>query len=182
MKTLRSYSSLAALAATLSLTLPTPVEAQAPPACDTAENKQFDFWIGEWEARIPDGSVAGHNTIRKILNGCVLHESYTSVGGYAGESFNIYDASRDVWHQTWVDLGGLLLLLEGRFKDGVMFLEGETTQGEQTVRQRIQWSLVDGNADRVRQLWQSSIDGGETWTVAFDGLYVRKSGGPSPQR
>ena len=35
-----------------------------------------------------------------------------------------------------------------------------------------QWQpLPDG---RVRQLWESSKDGGETWTVAFDGYYARR--------
>ena len=36
--------------------------------------------------------------------------------------------------------------------------------------QRITWSK---NADgTVRQLWESSTDGGTTWTVAFDGTYA----------
>jgi hypothetical protein len=121
--------------------------------------------------------VAGHNTIEKILNGCVLRESYITPSGYSGHSFNIYDAARGVWHQTWVDVGGLLLILEGGFENGAMVLEGETTGPEGTVRQRIRWNQVDGDADRVRQLWEASKDGGRSWTVAFDGLYVRK--GPS---
>jgi hypothetical protein len=28
--------------------------------------------------------------------------------------------------------------------------------------------------ERVRQFWEQSTDGGKTWTVAFDGMYVRK--------
>jgi len=40
------------------------------------------------------------------------------------------------------------------------------------VRQRITWSREpDG---RVRQLWESSKDGGRSWTTVFDGLYVRQ--------
>lgn len=38
--------------------------------------------------------------------------------------------------------------------------------------QRITWSVEPGGS--VRQLWESSTDGGTTWTVAFDGRYVRK--------
>ena len=38
--------------------------------------------------------------------------------------------------------------------------------------QRITWErLPDG---RVRQLWESSKDGGTTWTVAFDGYYAKR--------
>ena len=41
--------------------------------------------------------------------------------------------------------------------------------------QRITWSK---NADAtVRQVWESSTDGGKTWTVAFDGKYVKASTG-----
>ena len=144
--------------------------------CSSPEARQLDFWIGEWEVRLPNGNIAGHNTIEKILNGCVLKESYTTPAGYAGQSFNIFDASRGVWHQTWVDVAGLLLRLEGHFEQGAMVLEGETTGPNGPPRQRIRWSQIDGDPDRVRQLWETSADNGISWTVAFDGLYVRRTG------
>jgi hypothetical protein len=117
--------------------------------------------------------LAGHNTIEKILGGCVLRERYRTPSGYAGESLNIYDASRDVWHQTWVDTGGLLLRLEGGFEDGSMILQGETRGPQGSTLQRIRWSRVDGDPDRIRQLWETSRNGGVSWEVAFDGLYLR---------
>ena len=89
-------------------------------------------------------------------------------------SANSGDASRKVWHQTWVDVGGLLLTLEGGLRDGAMALEGETQGANGPVRQRIMWRVVDGDPDRVRQLWESSRDGGTTWQILFDGLYLRK--------
>jgi hypothetical protein len=49
--------------------------------------------------RTAEGTVAGQNNIEKILNGCVIRESYKTPSGYAGESFNIFDASRGVWHR-----------------------------------------------------------------------------------
>lgn len=148
--------------------------------CSSEAARAFDFWVGDWEVQQPAGTPVGTNSIRKVLNGCVLHESYQTPGGYAGESFNIFDASRQLWHQTWVDIGGLLLILEGGFVDGAMILKGETHGPDGPVKQRITWRVVDGDPDRVNQLWESSTDGGREWTVAFDGLYVRKpqSGGP----
>jgi hypothetical protein len=156
-------------------TSPHEVQAQTPPSpCSQEEAKQFDFWIGEWTVLTTTGDVAGENRIRKILNGCVLHEEYETPTGYRGESFNIFDATRGVWHQSWVDLGGILLLLEGSFSDGKMVLEGSTLGPDGPVLQRITWNQVDGDPDRVRQFWESSKDGGRSWTVTFDGLYVRK--------
>jgi len=153
--------------------VPAPVWSQAAP-CASDEHRAFDFWEGSWEVRVPDGRLAGHNTIEASLNRCVLHEHYTTPKGYEGESFNVYDASRGVWHQTWVDNGGALLTLEGTFDGEKMVLEGSTRDAANAVTlQRITWSRIDGDPDRVRQLWEASTDGGATWTVAFDGIYVR---------
>jgi len=140
--------------------------------CDAAAHREFDFWLGEWEVRTPDGKLAGVNRIAREYDGCVLHERYTTGRGYSGESLNIHDASRKVWHQTWVDTSGTLLLLEGGLRDGRMVLEGRTVGADgQTKRHRITWSA---NADgSVRQLWEST-DANDQWTIAFDGRYTRK--------
>ena len=151
-------------------------QGQTPPPCTAPEHRQFDFWLGTWDVMGPNGQQAGANTIESAMGGCVLHEKYTGSSGYYGESFNVYDANRGVWHQSWVDNTGLLLTLEGSFEDGHMVLAGETVGPDGSVsEQRITWSTVDGDPDRVRQLWESRQDGGD-WTVAFDGLYVRTSG------
>ena len=40
---------------------------------------------------------------------------------------------------------------------------------------RITWSLMNGDRDYVRQLWETSTDDGKTWAVAFDGQYHRQA-------
>ncbi len=163
------------LLATLLLCTASPVVAQSP--CTTPDHRAFDFWIGTWDVYDPSGTQRGHNEIRSTLGGCVLHERYGTPSGYEGESVNIYDASRGVWHQSWVDNGGLLLRLEGGIRDGAMVLEGLTTGADGTESlNRITWSQLDSDGDRVRQLWEISADGGSTWTVAFDGEYRRVEG------
>ena len=139
-------------------------------------HRQFDFWVGSWRVERPDGTVVGHNTIRRVGD-CFLHESYTTPTGYAGESLNIYHGTRGVWHQSWVDNGGLLLQLEGGLDDGNMILEGPGIgRGGVTLINRITWSVVNGDTDHVRQLWETSTDDGKTWSVAFDGHYHREEG------
>ncbi len=143
------------------------------PACASAEHRQFDFWLGEWEVRRADGKLAGRNTITREHGGCVLQERYAAVGGYTGTSLNIYDARRKRWHQTWTDNGGLLLELDGYFRDGKMILRGETLDSAgKIVQERITWTpRQDG---RVRQLWEQSADGGASWVAAFDGIYTKQ--------
>ena len=155
--------------------LPTPPAPNAPPAkpCTSIEKRQFDFWIGDWDVTTPDGKAAGTNLIKPILNGCVLHENWNGAGGFAGQSFNAYDAKRKVWHQTWVDGQGGLLMLEGSFENGAMTLSDKDLPGKadpQAINE-IAWTTIAGSA--VRQLWRTSVDGGKTWAVAFDGKYVR---------
>ena len=140
--------------------------------CDAGEHRQFDFWLGDWEVRTPEGKLAGTNRITREYGGCVLHERYDTGRGYSGESLNVYDAPRKAWHQTWVDTSGTLLLLEGGLRDGRMVLEGQTVDADaQTTKHRITWTPnPDGT---VRQFWESTDARGQ-WTTAFEGLYRRK--------
>jgi hypothetical protein len=117
----------------------------------------------------------GTNRITREYGGCVLQEHWEARGPQkqTGSSFNTYSVPGRHWHQTWVDSTGGFLLLDGAFADGQMVLSGEMP-GRQggTVRHRISFTpRADGT---VRQFWETSRDGGKTWTVAFDGIYVRK--------
>jgi len=87
---------------------------------------------------------------------------------------HIYDGVDRRWHQTWVDNGGTLLVLAGQLVDRsmVMSMTGPSpTDPKLSVMQRITWTPAgDGS---VRQLWELSNDAGATWTILFDGRYVR---------
>lgn len=151
--------------------------APAAPPCSAPEYRQFDFWIGDWDVT-SDGQPAGTNRIHKIHGGCALQENWQGAGegGISGSSFNLYDKATSRWHQSWVDGGGTLLLLDGGLVDGVMTLSGKrpARDGSGMVLHRIQWTP---NADgSVRQLWEASKDEGANWNVLFDGLYVRRTG------
>jgi len=174
---LLAAAALAARAAAAQSAAPT-AQTVTPPApsasaCAGPEHHRFDFWIGRWDVTLPDGSRAGVNRIEPILNGCVLRESWDGAGGGHGSSYNAYDAARGLWHQTWVDDHGAVLVLEGKFADGRMTLEGMNVDNAgHPQRQRITWQ--ETAPGRVRQLWETSKDGGATWTTSFDGRYVKR--------
>ncbi|MGH9368170.1 MAG: hypothetical protein ACRD3M_10900 [Thermoanaerobaculia bacterium] len=150
-----------------------PASTPAPGPCSAPENRQFDFWVGDWNVLDPQGQQVGTNDIQSILGGCVVYENWSG-GGLSGKSFNIWDAAAKKWRQSWVDDRGRVLLLEGEFKDGKMVLEGRrpAPQGG-TALDRITWNRI-GDSNRVRQLWEASRDGGRSWKVLFDGTYVHK--------
>jgi hypothetical protein len=172
---MRSTSFPAAVVLTLAFALwSSAAEAQQaarPPACTSTEHHQFDFWIGDWEVTLPNGKFACTKRIDPLRTGCVLRESCSVSGGMHGTSYNIFVAARRRWHQTWVDDGGNLLQLEGAFQDGNMVLIGEQKSDSATTLQRITWTP---NGKEVRQVWDSSTDGGKTWLVVFDGTYRKK--------
>ena len=147
--------------------------------CAGEETRQFDFWIGDWDVLDKDGSRAGTNLIVPMYEGCLLHESWKATG-MEGQSFNRYDVARGLWHQTWVDSTGGILLIEGKFLNGAMTLSDATLPGKKDPKKinEIAWTkLADG---AVRQHWRASKDGGATWTTVFDGKYVR-SQRPQPR-
>lgn len=170
----------AACAATLLLALasavadPAPVESPMPkrkPSCTATQHRQFDFWIGAWDVFTADGKKAGESRIEPIADGCALLEHWTGNGNVTGKSLNIYTADDGRWHQTWVDNSGSLLVIAGGFVDGKMVMTSDPALPG--AGQRITWTPNEGGS--VRQLWESSTDSGKTWTVQFDGRYVRRN-------
>lgn len=143
------------------------------PCRSRPEYRQFDFWVGEWDVQNPQGQPAGTNSVQLILGDCVLLENWTGARGGQGKSFNVYNAATGKWQQTWVDNSGNVLELAGEYRDGQMRFTGETPgRGGAKTLERLTFTRI--SADRVRQFWEQSADGGKTWTVAFDGTYIRK--------
>ena len=98
------------------------VDRNAHPCLYDPEYRRFDFWLGEWEvvaAGAPAGSAAGpsHSSIQLILDGCVVLENWAGAGGYEGKSFNLWDAAKKRWQQTWVDNAGGIIELYGQVHD-----------------------------------------------------------------
>lgn len=155
--------------------------------CSAPEFREFDFWLGRWEVRNPDGKIVGHNEIRRVSDGCGLLESWEGVSGGTGVSINAYDSDREHWTQRWVG-SGATLWLEGGLEEGSdgarMVLSGAgprvTPRGE--VRDRISWTpLRDGP---VLQVWEMQPARGGDWSEVFRGLYTRvdSGGAESPER
>jgi hypothetical protein len=144
-----------------------PADSPKPVACAAPEYRQFDFWIGDWDAFDLDhpATRVARTQVDLILNGCVLRENYEATDGHQGQSFSIYDASRKVWHQSWVTNRGQLLVIEGNFEDGEMVLDGVDQAAAEPTLVRGTWYPVNGG---VREIGVTSTDAGKTWKPWFD--------------
>jgi len=155
-----------------------PAQPPAPASCGLPEQRQFDFWIGEWEVvefQHPDSVVASAR-IEPILGACALRESYQGRNGLTGQSLSSYDGTRRVWHQSWVTNRGQLLLIEGRMDGGRMLLSG-AYPGTAAKSGRIRgiWQPVNGG---VRETAETSADDGKTWRPLFDLLFRKPVASP----
>ncbi|HZQ24724.1 MAG TPA: DUF1579 family protein [Terriglobales bacterium] len=161
-------------------TKPAPGAPAAANPCSVPEQKQLDFWVGDWELSWPDpqhGSVArGTNQITRVLDGCVVEENFRSGDSQAlrGRSFSLFDVRAGKWKQTWVDNQGGYLDFVGEFKDGQMILSRATTRPDgKKALQRMVFKNITG--DQFDWSWESSLDDGKTWTVVWPIHYKRKS-------
>jgi ketosteroid isomerase-like protein len=145
-------------------------QSSKPAPCLAPEYHQFDFWLGDWDSfDFSSNAQDARIRVTRLLDGCVVHEDYQSVDGHKGQSFSIYDASRKVWHQTWVTSRGQLLVIEGKFQSGEMVLSGSdfTSTGEQREVRGV-WKPIAGG---VRETAGISLDGGKTWKPWFDLMF-----------
>lgn len=147
---------------------------QAYPCAHQDAFRDFDFWIGEWDVHLANGTLAGSNVIKAVERGCALTEHWTSVNGGTGMSINYLDKASGEWVQVWNSESGSQIVIRGGMTDDGMALEGyiHYISNGTTAAFRGLWTpLADG---RVRQFFEQSNDGGETWAPWFEGLYSRK--------
>ena len=149
-----------------------------PPGCTLPEFRQFDFWVGEWDAAWPgakpDEVQHGRNTIRKVLDDCVVQEQFDGgvATGLHGISVSTYSPALKKWQQTWVDNQGGYLDFVGAYTNGQMVLSrhGKNQKG-QDIDQRMVYKNI--SRDAFDWSWEQSSDGGKTWTVAWPIHYSR---------
>jgi len=149
---------------------------QKSPCITNPVYRQFDFWIGDWEAFGPGGKKAGDSKIQLILDSCVILENWTSTAmGYAGKSFNTFNPATGRWQQTWVDNAGTIVYYsEGDFKDGKMILATKNEKQFDGTIKILRMTYTKLGEDKVRQFGESSLDNGKTWKTDFDLEYRRK--------
>ncbi len=154
--------------------------ASQPVPCQEPQQKQFDFWVGEWDLSWP-GNAAGEtahgtNSIKRVLDACIVEENFS--GGASmplrGMSVSVYEPHFGKWKQTWVDNQGGYLDFTGEFKDGQMVLQREATRpdGTRVVQRMVYKNITPAEFDWS---WERSLDGGKTWQIMWPIHYKRRS-------
>lgn len=155
-------------------TLVDKLDRKSNPCLYSDEAKQFNFFVGEWDAFTSQGRHDGTSVIQSIANGCGVLENWRDSFGGEGKSINFYDPATGKWHQYWIGRNGLPLRYEGVYKDGALRYEGEpSVVNGKKVLNRLTFFKIDENT--VRQFYESSNDEGKTWQPGYDLKYVRRA-------
>jgi hypothetical protein len=170
---------LALLCASLATVLNAEQAATQANPCAAAQQKQFDFWVGEWDLTWPGAKAGevghGTNSIKRIMDGCVVQENFSGADSMhlRGTSVSTFDLKSGIWKQTWVDNEGGYLDFIGEFKVGQMILQREAVRNGTKILQRMVWKNISAN--EFDWSWESSQDGGKTWQVNWPIHYKRRS-------
>jgi hypothetical protein len=135
------------------------------PACGD-DHHFFDFWIGDWDVRTPDGTPAGSNFIESVAGGCAIQENYDG-GSVQGTSLTGLDVRTGRWIQIYMDSGNNVLELWGEPDESSLVLMGRRG----STQDRITWTPRDDGT--VQQLWETNSGGG--WSTYFEGIYASGS-------
>jgi len=149
------------------------VRARVYPCEGIPEAAGFDFWLGRWEVRMPDGTLIGTNTITKRDGGCSVQERWEGAGGSTGTSVSFYLPSRKEWRQVWTGSSGTLFDITGTAGNGSMHLEGTIEYAEPNRVVAFRGTWTEGPDGRVRQRLEEFDLVAQTWIVWFDGFYRR---------
>jgi hypothetical protein len=140
--------------------------------------REFDFWIGEWDAYVTGtDKLAGYSKIEMASGGCVILENWTSKGApFEGKSMNFIDPVSGMWKQVWVGSGkspNVSEFLHGVYYEGAMRFEFETLDSNNN-KQLVHFLFFNQGPDQVRQFHETSNDAGKTWSTTYDFTYKRR--------
>ncbi|KAF0179917.1 MAG: hypothetical protein IV086_13590 [Hyphomonadaceae bacterium] len=180
---LQSMSDVAAAQATTTQSPappPSPPAASPPVGCSGAAHRAFDFWIGEWDAYATGTeTLAGKSVIEARDAGCIITEQWTSMRSpYSGRSLNLFDATTGRWLQFWADSQGEITRYEGApTGDGMVLVAPDEATPGQAGRTSLRMTFTRNPDGTVRQVGETSGDGGKTWAPNYDFTYRPRSPG-----
>ena len=137
------------------------------------ENRQLDYWLGNWKIGAAGSSATAHSTVTLSLDQCLVIENWDGGRGHRGQNIFGYSADDKNWYGMFADNEGRVhVFTSGKVVKGTAEFEG-TSRGPtgKTVLNRVTVKRLDPN--KVEQTWEKSKDAGATWSITFRGEYSR---------
>lgn len=137
------------------------------------ENRQLDYWLGNWRIGAEGSSINAHSTVILSLDKCLVVENWDGGRGHSGRNVFGYSADDKNWYGMFADNEGRVhIFTSGKVSSGSAEFEGTSRgPGGATVLNRVK--VIRLNPNKVEQTWEKSTDNGATWNLAFRGEYSR---------
>ena len=166
------YLAVAGLALIGATAAPGQTSAPPPPACETPEHRQFDFWVGKWDVyRTDTNTLVAHSLIEKLYGGCAVRENWMPLSGFgAGGSLNAYRPNEKRWRQVYTGAGNGWSEYVGQRQGKAMVIAGTLVMPDgSTTPVRITYRRGEGGS--VLQIGEQSSDGGRSWHLSYHFTY-----------
>jgi hypothetical protein len=155
--------------------------AAEPPAieapCETPQNHQFDFWVGDWQVfDATNNQLVGFDRVEKHSRGCIVQENLTMTSDLyrrpgvpyrmAGIAVNRFDG--EAWLQLWADDTWGAIVMRGKpDANGSMVFTSIIPSRNRDLR-----VVYEKNPDgTVRTLQYVAPAGSDKWQKYGDLLY-----------
>lgn len=141
-------------------------------------SQYFNFWEGKWIGTWDEGEGKGKatNTLSWICEGSVLQEDFQIIEGqqvgFKGTSISVFQPRSNRWRQAWADSQGGYYDFEGDFIDDKRIFKTAVIERDgNKLQQRM--VFYDLEKDSFTWDWESTRDGGKTWTLNWRISYER---------
>lgn len=143
------------------------------PCAANSENRQLDYWLGNWKIGSEGSSGNAHSTVTLSLDKCLVVENWDGGKGHYGQNIFGYSADDKSWYGMFADNEGRVhVFTSGKVLSGSAEFEGRSRgpNGESLLN-RVK--LIRVTQNKVEQTWEKSSDNGATWSLVFRGEYSR---------
>lgn len=146
------------------------VIAQRPPACATPEDRQFDFWVGEWDVMgTGHRALVAESTITLADEDCIVMENWRPFSSGHAHSISVYDHANRHWRQYYAGAGIAPTEYTGVLDAaGVLRFDIDGS----SPRKRMNYQRIDANT--VRQWGEQYDEATHAWTTTWDLTYRRR--------
>jgi hypothetical protein len=138
-----------------------------------SENRQLDYWLGNWKIGAVGSTGNAHSTVSLSLDKCLAIENWADGKGHEGQNIFGYSADDKSWYGMFADNEGRVhVFTSGKVSAGLAEFEG-TSGGSSGAPALNRVTIRRLSSDKVEQIWEKSADHGKTWNVVFRGEYSR---------
>ncbi len=132
--------------------------------------RDFDFIVGNWEYRTPDGRKVADQTITNQGEGCAIVEEWNELSGVTGRGISFVDPATGLWRQVWVSSRFHIDYSGSLNENGAMVLEGTMYPTNGSASSRIRGVCTKQSDGTIKKEFFRMDEKANQWVSFFAGF------------